>query len=127
MATYAEQNHPSVFINEELAERGWSLRDMVFRMRRFDSENDWGRELLAMEMYMAVHDPRIILDQQQADGLGTAFDVSPQFFLNLHDSWRKWKTEPSGDGAEAGAEPDATSVTASEKPNESLGTEIGGA
>ena len=85
----AEVFHTSVFIQEELDERGWSLRDLVFRMRRYDSEKDWAINLLAIEMFMCVHEKNILLDQQMADELGLAFDVNPQFFLNLHESWRK--------------------------------------
>ena len=81
--------HLSEFINEELAERGWTLRDLVFRMRRYEGEADWAVEMLAMEMFMTVHEKSIFLDQKTADGLATAFGVSAQFFLNMHEAWRK--------------------------------------
>jgi plasmid maintenance system antidote protein VapI len=82
-------DHVSVLINEELTERGWTLRDLVFRMRRYEDESDWAIEMLAMEMFMVVHDKNILLDQKTADGLGTAFDVNGQMFINLHEQWRK--------------------------------------
>jgi plasmid maintenance system antidote protein VapI len=84
----AESFHPSVFINDELKERGWSLRDLVFRMRRYKSEKDWAVNMLAFEMYMTVHEPDIILGEEMAHDLGTAFNVSPALFLKLHESWR---------------------------------------
>ena len=89
MSKPAEVFHVSEFINEELTERGWSLRDLVFRMRRYESEADWAVEMLAMEMFMVVHDKDVLLDQKTADGLGLAFDVSPQLFINMHEAWRK--------------------------------------
>lgn len=92
LANAAECWHPSVFISEELAVRGWTLRDLVFRMRRYDSESDWAHNMLAVEMYMAVHDPNLLLGEEMARDLGAAFDVNPRTFLNLHESWRRWKT-----------------------------------
>lgn len=88
----AECFHLSEIINEELAERGWSLNDLVFRMRRFESEKDWQIERLAVEMFLTVHDPDILLGDM-AQGFATAFDISPQFFMNCHESWRKWVKE----------------------------------
>jgi len=85
---FAGSLHLSEVINEELHERGWTLRDLVFRMRRYESEKDWGIEMLAMEMFMVVHEKTVTLDQKTADGLGTAFDISPQFFINFHEAWR---------------------------------------
>jgi len=84
----AECFHPSVVINEELAERGWTLRDLVFRMRRFEGEKAWALQMLTLEMYMVVHEPNILLDDQTAEGLATAFDVSADLFKNLHNTWR---------------------------------------
>jgi plasmid maintenance system antidote protein VapI len=84
----AEVFHPSVFINEELEERGWSLRDLVFRMRRYESEKDWAINMLSFEMYMTVHETDITLGKEMANDLGVAFDINPQLFLNLHESWR---------------------------------------
>ena len=90
---FAECFHPSVVINEELAERGWTLRDLVFRMRRFEGEKDWALEMLAVEMYMVVHESGVILDDKMAEGFASALDVSAQLFKNLHNSWREWKLE----------------------------------
>lgn len=85
----AEVWHPRHFINEELAERGWTLRDLVFRMRRYESEKDWAINMLAFEMYMTVHEKGVLLGEEMASDLGIAFGTSPQYFLNLHESWRR--------------------------------------
>jgi plasmid maintenance system antidote protein VapI len=84
----AEVWHPATFIQEELDARGWTLRDLVFRMRRYESEKDWAVNMLAFEMYMTVQEKNVLLGQEMANDLGTAFDVDPQTFLNLDESWR---------------------------------------
>jgi plasmid maintenance system antidote protein VapI len=83
----AQVFHPSDFIQEELDERGWTLRDLVFRMRRYESERDWAINMLAFELYMKVHEKNIKLGDEMASDLGMAFNVNPQMFLNLHDIW----------------------------------------
>lgn len=97
--TPAEGFHPAEYIEEELKERGWSVHDLVFRMRRYESESDWGRECLAVEMYLTVREPGVLLDWKMAIGFGEAFGVSPQMFINLHEAWRQWKIG-SGDAGE---------------------------
>lgn len=81
--------HPSTFIQEELDARGWTLRDLVFRMRRYESEKDWAINMLAFEMYMTVQEKYVMLGQSMANDLGTAFGVDPQMFLNLDELWRR--------------------------------------
>jgi plasmid maintenance system antidote protein VapI len=81
--------HPATFIQEELDARGWTLRDLVFRMRRYESEADWAINMLAFEMYMTVQDKDVLLGAEMANDLGVAFDVSPETFINLDASWRR--------------------------------------
>ena len=80
--------HPSHFIYEELNARRWSVRDLVFRMRRYESERDWAINQLAVEMYLDTHNREIVLDIQMAQEFGVAFDINPVFFINLHEQWR---------------------------------------
>lgn len=87
--------HPSEYIREEMKARGWSLRDLVFNMRRYESEEEWGITCLAVEMYMTVTDDPDILIGSLADGFATAFGAPPEFFQNLHEAWRKWTKEAS--------------------------------
>jgi hypothetical protein len=86
----AEVFHPSVFIKEEMEERGYSLRDVVFRMKRYESEKEWSIAYLAVEMYMEVGptDKNIILGDM-AEEFATAFGVSAELFKNLEASWRQ--------------------------------------
>ena len=83
-------NPPHVMdaINDELAERGWSLEELAVRM--VCSRKRVGIELLALQMLDAVREPNVVLSQEQADDLGEALGVSPQFFLNMHEGWRRW-------------------------------------
>jgi len=86
--------HPSVFIKDELEERKWSVHDLVFRMRRYDSEKDWGINCLAVEMYLEVHEPGVILSCAMAMQFGDAFGISAEMFLNLDAAWREAQKEP---------------------------------
>lgn len=81
--------HPGEFINEELEERGWTVRDLVFRMKRYESEKDWATNLLAVEMYLTVHDPNVILGEEMAAEFSQAFGPSAEYFLNLHKLWKE--------------------------------------
>jgi plasmid maintenance system antidote protein VapI len=87
LGTQAERFHPSIFIEEEMQARGMSLHDLVFRMRRYESEREWGIECLAVEMYLTVHEKNVILTRNMAEGFGAAFGVSPEMFINLHRAW----------------------------------------
>ena len=86
----AEVWHPSVFIKEEMAERGWTLLDTVLRMKRYDSAKELGTALLSWEMYLEIgpQNRNMELGDEMAQELAAAFDVNPQTFLNLHESWK---------------------------------------
>ena len=83
--TTVEPVHPSVFIQDELDERGWSRDDLAIRMG-----GEFGMNRLALDMYFEVGpgEPDLLLGEETALQLARAFDVSPQFFLRLHDAWR---------------------------------------
>ncbi len=85
----AEVFHPSVFIREEMNERGYSLKDVVFRMRRYESESDWATQCLAVEKYMVCGplDKNIVLGPM-AEEFAAAFGVNSELFTNLEKSWR---------------------------------------
>ncbi len=85
----AEVFHPAEFIEEELQERGWTVRDLVFRMRRYESERDWAVNCLAVEMYLSVRDKNILLTPEMAHEFADALGMSGEFFSNLDAQWRQ--------------------------------------
>lgn len=75
-------------IDEELWARDWSFRHLCELMGSGD-QREVGIWKLALEMMRAVeNDVNVIVDQKTADVLGRVFEVSPQLFINLHESWR---------------------------------------
>lgn len=82
----AEAFHPSVFILEELEARCGTLPDLAERMGGDATVNQ-----LALELYLTIGptDKNILLGQEMAKQLETAFGTSAQFWLNLHECWVK--------------------------------------
>lgn len=91
VGSLCEQFHLAEFIEEELKTRGLTLRDMVMRMGPFSSEGDWAVCQLSWEMFMVVRDVNCLLGEEMANQLAKVFGCSPQFFTNMHESWRAWK------------------------------------
>lgn len=77
----AEVFPPSVFIGDELKARGWTEENLIERLHH-------PMDRLSVMLILHVNDKHIILDPRTANALGAAFDVSPQFFLNLDAAWR---------------------------------------
>ena len=87
--TPAEAFHLADLIQEEMAERKWSIDDLVMNMGPHFTEKDWAVCQLSWEMFFAVRGPNIVLGDVMAQQLADAFDVDPQFFTNYHEAWRK--------------------------------------
>lgn len=85
MRQVAEAFPTGVFIQEEMDARGWSEEDVALRM---GGRREFDYNLLCLGLMLHVHDKRLILDLETAEGLGRAFDVSPELFLNLDAAWR---------------------------------------
>ena len=87
--------HPSVFIQDELDARGWSLHELAGRM---DGSAHINRVSLELYMHAGPHDPGILLGETAAQ-LSQAFGVSDEFFSNLEQAWREAPTHKhKGDG-----------------------------
>lgn len=80
------------YIQEELDERGWTVVELALRMNGVNVRKV-GIDQLAVELLMAVNDPKLLLDKETAEKLGLAFDVQSGFFLNLDRAYREWKTK----------------------------------
>lgn len=76
--------HISEFIQDELDARGWSEHDLAVRM-----DGDPSMNLLTVQMLMAVTDHRMLLDDETANGLSAAFGISPEYWIKLHEDWRR--------------------------------------
>jgi hypothetical protein len=82
--TPGEVPHPSTFIQEEMDARGWDRWAVAHRMG-----GDAAMNRLTLDMYFEVGPGKtnMRLGEATARQLGNAFDVSPQFFLNLEAAW----------------------------------------
>ena len=70
------------FLAEEMIERGWTSRDVAARM-----DGDFGVNAIAVDFYLAIADERLKFGFEQAKELADAFDVSPEYLMNLHRTW----------------------------------------
>lgn len=77
------------FIEEEMAARGWAIRDVVDRMGCTD-ELDWGVNHLALEFLFACRSGPACRIGEMAVGLGRAFGTGPQIFRNIEKTWIDW-------------------------------------
>jgi len=77
-------DHPSTFIAEELAARGWDKFDLATHMG-----GDIDLNLLVIDMYFIVGPERanMRLGERTAWQFAIAFGTSAQLFLNLEQAW----------------------------------------
>lgn len=76
--------HPSVYILEEMAARGWSTTILALAMPGNSSAN-----YAAMVVYLTIgpNDPSVRISKETAVALAQAFDVAPELFTNLERAW----------------------------------------
>jgi HTH-type transcriptional regulator / antitoxin HigA len=75
----AEMFPPGEIIRDEMEERGWNQADLAEIL---------GRPLTLVNEVLTG---RRAITPETAQGLGDAFDVNPQFFLNLESAYQLWK------------------------------------
>jgi len=85
--------HPSVFIKEEMAARGWTLDMLAMRMGP-----EFGVHRLALDCYFEIGPtaPNMMIGEESAKALGRAFGIEPQVFINLCEQWRAANTKSEG-------------------------------
>ncbi len=71
------------YLGDEMQARGWTIEDAGGRM----GVQGPARDTLTLALAMAVQKDNLLLTDEFMDGLARAFDVSPQFFRNLHRTW----------------------------------------
>lgn len=76
------------YLQEELAARGWTPADVADRIGGTEKERDiW---CLTVDLLIHCSDMEgLELGQETAEALGRAFDVSPDYWLNLHRMYRQ--------------------------------------
>lgn len=77
------------FIADEMLARGWTTRDVAVRMG-WKTKEEFGIDCLALDFLLAVQDDGLVIGDEQFRKLSRAFDVSEEFFRNLHADWQKW-------------------------------------
>lgn len=73
------------YLAEEMVARQWKATDVATRMH-----GDYGRNIIVLNLVLAVQDDKMILDRDLLQNIARAFDVSPEFFSNLHETWLRW-------------------------------------
>ncbi len=88
VSTLAE--HPAAsLIEEELAERGWSLDRLAVEMGG-DSPEERIIDRVALDFLLACRGEQVIrIGEQTAEKLSRAFGTGPQFWRNLDAQWAK--------------------------------------
>lgn len=91
--------HPSEVIVEEMTARSWSAEDLAVRMSD-GTDEDYGICRLALDFYDEIGPDNTCmrLGAETAAKLGKAFDVSPQFFINLESAWLASRSAGMGKG-----------------------------
>lgn len=81
--------HPSEIIYDELKAREWTLSNLANRM----GAESCARNKLVLDMYFAVgpNHTTCRLGAETAAQIAQAFDVSPEFIINLENAWLKSK------------------------------------
>lgn len=72
----------SSFVIEEMEARDWTIDDL---------HRELGGDPVtccAVDLLLAVDDKNLILDEETAQSLGRAFNVSGRYFINLDRIWR---------------------------------------
>lgn len=74
--------HVIDFIDEELQARGWTRRDLAERMGL-----DPVRDELALQ-FLDIRDPGVLLGEESATAIGSAFGTGAEVWINLDNTWR---------------------------------------
>ena len=79
------------YLKDEMDARHWTSRDVALRMGGATLD-EVALDQLCVDLILHIDDPNLMLDEATAIKLGRAFDVSPQYFLNIDRAYREWKT-----------------------------------
>lgn len=74
---------------DEMVVRDWTTTDVALRMGG-NSARDFAIDLLSLDLLMCVQEDGCLVGDELFDKLAVVFEVSPDYFRNLDDAWRKW-------------------------------------
>lgn len=74
------------FLYEEMKARGWTSDDVAVRM----GIRDDGGDFLLVALLLGVQRDSLVIDDKTFAGLARAFDISQEYFRNLHSTWLRW-------------------------------------
>lgn len=77
--------HPSEFIREEMAARGWTVWGLARRM----GDPEVSTSVLVLDLYFEAgpNNPELRIGEKDALALAKAFGVDPEFIRNLEKAW----------------------------------------
>jgi hypothetical protein len=79
------------FLAEEMEARGWTSVDVGVRMCADDSSDlDISKNILVVDLLLAVQDDRLVISPETYRQLERAFSVSDGFFERLDAPWHKY-------------------------------------
>lgn len=70
------------YLAEEMDERGWTCVDVARRM-----PGEYSSNIGVINVVLACCQKEFIVSKDLAKRIATAFDVSPQYILKLHQVW----------------------------------------
>ena len=95
----AEVFHPSVFLIEEMEERGWDRDRLATEMMGLSDKLDWGVTRVSLDFYFEVGpgEPGLRIVDVTAEAFARAFGTSKEFWINLEAAWLRGpaKGQPS--------------------------------
>lgn len=69
-------------VADEMEARNWTCVDVAKRM-----PGDYGHNVGVMNFFLAIDPEKLLITDELISGLSEAFEVSEQFFRNLHSTW----------------------------------------
>lgn len=73
---------------DEMKARGWRTEDVAARM---GTPKGAGIDLLTLDLFMGLYAEKgLLMSDDFFAGLARAFDISEQYFRNIHASWLKY-------------------------------------
>lgn len=73
------------YLCDEMLARKWTTEDVAIRM---GNGRDLARDLLCLDLIVAVPDKNLLIGDEMIEGLSNAFGISQTFFRKIDEQWR---------------------------------------